>query len=223
MCPPVDKSRNEAGITLQLVGPDGEVLHPGSPEMLESWRRTLASGTRRPILWAVTAAELKRAHDVLWDAHVSASATFMSRLTREVAAREAGHPVPWAPDDVELLGPAMMLAGLSIENLAKGAFIAKHPEQVGPEGLEPWPRSGHGICDLLASAGVALEPEEVELVSRLEKFALWAGRYPVPMRFGDSAPRAYIESSVAAFPHTRRTDKAVLERLYARLYSGITS
>jgi hypothetical protein len=72
---------------------------------------------------------------------------------------------------------AMLLAGLALENLAKGLVIRR-------EGLDgaalPKGLSSHETRRYLDRAKVELSAAEQKLVSRLEAYVVWAGRYPVP-------------------------------------------
>jgi hypothetical protein len=72
---------------------------------------------------------------------------------------------------------AMLLAGLALENLAKGLVIRR-------EGLDgaalPKGLSKHETRRYLDRAKVDLSTAEQKLVSRLEAYVVWAGRYPVP-------------------------------------------
>ncbi len=86
--------------------------------------------------------------------------------------------------------PALMLAGMALETLAKAAIVRQRGATW--KGCFPREMSNHAIPRLLDLAGVALSAEERELAERLEVLVKWFGRYPVPkkpkdMRFGLAA------------------------------------
>jgi hypothetical protein len=71
---------------------------------------------------------------------------------------------------------AMLLAGLALENLAKGLVIRR--EGLSGRGLGSLDK--HETLSYLTRAKVRLSNSERKLVRRLEAYVLWAGRYPVP-------------------------------------------
>lgn len=175
-------------------------------------------------MWAVTAAQLKRAHDLLWAAYEEADHTLFSRVQEPNALRDAGQATDvWEPDDADLAPGALMLLGLSLENLAKGALIRKRPELATATGMCRWPVPAHDTSLLLKEAEIPLDSAEADLIARLVEFVLWAGRYPVPTIFARSAPRRIAGGGTAPFPWFSRRDKDVAELLYRRLYEDVTA
>lgn len=137
----------------------------------EWWTLVTKGAAQDPTTWLASAQRLDRSAELLWQ-------RFTSRRG------------PKWQEDWGDLPAALMLAGFALENLAKGLIIAKEPDRVGETELARWSaRSGHEITDLLGRAGVQLRDEAERLtVHRLEYFARWAGRYPVPMRFEENTP-----------------------------------
>jgi hypothetical protein len=76
---------------------------------------------------------------------------------------------------------ATLLAGLAIENLAKGLVIRREGLDHGelPKGLDK-----HETLTYLDRGKFKLSADERRLVKRLEEYVVWAGRYPVPKRRG---------------------------------------
>jgi len=88
----------------------------------------------------------------------------------------------------------MMLAGLSLEALAKGLLVARDPARVAPSTRGGhidlgWKGSGHLSARLLDEAKIAMSDHDRELVDRLGIFVRWAGRYPVPLNVAEVTPR----------------------------------
>jgi hypothetical protein len=77
----------------------------------------------------------------------------------------------------------MLLTGLAFENLIKGIFIAQDPSLVDRKKLDTqlWSsvRKGHGISTL-AKKVTSLSSAELNLLTRLEEYLVWGGRYPIP-------------------------------------------
>lgn len=82
-----------------------------------------------------------------------------------------------------VVGPViLMLAGLALENLAKGLWVRKN-KPLPPGRLPTELTKSHRVTiDLLKAVGVQLTPEESTLVKMLQTSVTWAGRYPVPRR-----------------------------------------
>lgn len=78
-----------------------------------------------------------------------------------------------------------MLAGLALENLAKGVVVGDEPSRVGVDRLRDWGAQGHDLVWLFEKAHVVLTDAETELVLQLNSMVEWSGRYPVPMRWKD--------------------------------------
>jgi hypothetical protein len=81
------------------------------------------------------------------------------------------------------------LSGSSIENLLKGIFIAKYPEEVIEEGQLSRKITTHNLTALLKSAELTNPFQDKnwtwskELPNKLTRYIVWQGRYPVPTKF----------------------------------------
>jgi hypothetical protein len=75
----------------------------------------------------------------------------------------------------------MLLMGLSFENLIKGVHTAKTPHLSIDDRMKTWTtyRRGHGIAGLIKLV-TSTTAKEDDLLRRLEEYAVWAGRYPIP-------------------------------------------
>ena len=75
----------------------------------------------------------------------------------------------------------LLLAGLAIENLAKGLWILENPEELSNDRLPKRLSKGHEMTvDLFQEADIRLTTKEKAFITRLQVFVTWAGRYPVP-------------------------------------------
>jgi hypothetical protein len=105
--------------------------------------------------------------------------------------------------------PFLLLAGLSIENLAKAMLLRRcGPKSEG--GKLPSGIGGHGILRLLDKCGLPLSADERRLARRFEVFILWAGRYPVPTKAPD----------MEAVKVTYWTDLRDFKTLFAKLQTA---
>jgi hypothetical protein len=110
----------------------------------------------------------------------------------------------------------MMLMGLSFENLIKGAHTAKTPSLSLEDRLKIWKshRGGHGISGLI-NLVASISADERSLLRRLEEYAFWAGRYPIPLNT-DQYRKAKDFRSL-----TYPQDPALCDTLFERLASMI--
>lgn len=83
-------------------------------------------------------------------------------------------------------GVAYMLAGFAMENLLKGRLIA---QQDAAARAGPFKFKGHDLRQLAQDAGCTLSDDESRMLERVEQFAVWTGRYPIPMNPEDMRPR----------------------------------
>lgn len=78
-----------------------------------------------------------------------------------------------------LHAPAMMLAGMWIECLAKAVIVSKSRP------LNHRDLQHHDLQRIVRFAGYRGTPEEADLLNHLSAFVRWAGRYPVPRKVSD--------------------------------------
>jgi hypothetical protein len=144
-----------------------------------------------PHLWLRSADDLRRAAEAVW-------ASF------ERALPSPGRPSrPKSPFGYGAV--FLMLAGLAIENLAKGLAVQRKPPEIKRGrvvGIK-----GHGILPHLKSAKVPLTGQDREFIRRSEMFVLWAGRYPIPT----DASKMQVEKTI------NTTDGDHFKALYEQL------
>lgn len=77
-----------------------------------------------------------------------------------------------------------LLIGLSFENLLKGIIVAQRGS-AGTSGKVDNDFITHKMNDLITLVDQSVLPisnEEIDLLNNLEKYVVWAGRYPFPKR-----------------------------------------
>jgi hypothetical protein len=112
----------------------------------------------------------------------------------------------------------MLLMGLSFENLIKGVHILKTPSLSIEDRMKIWKshRGGHGISTLIKVIA-SVSSDEENLLKRLEEYAFWAGRYPIPVNTGQ-----YVNSTKPQNLRSFTTrDPGLCDTLFGRLASMI--
>jgi len=89
-----------------------------------------------------------------------------------------------------LLPTALMLLGLSFENLIKGLIVAAEPSVFISGGLDR--EFAKHDCSKLAAilertTSERISPAEMNVIEPLEQFVLWGGRYPTPSQDSEFA------------------------------------
>jgi hypothetical protein len=81
----------------------------------------------------------------------------------------------------------VMLTAFGIECLIKAIWL-KQGNQLARDGIYVpiIERERHQLVKLCGAAGVALNKQEVEVLERMRDIALSIGRYPIPLRAGQS-------------------------------------
>ena len=131
-----------------------------------------AENLLRPESWVEKAEDLLRA----------------ARLLEEKLVRfwEAVSPNAEVPDELAGLGnlqaPYFMLVAYAIENYCKAYLVRENEEELRKRVLKKLPRylSEHDLAKLAERIGLPLDAPEEELLARLTRCSVWAGRYPVP-------------------------------------------
>jgi len=104
--------------------------------------------------------------------------------------------------------PAFMLMGLAIETGLKGILVAIEPNVVGMTKLEKKLKN-HNLLSLAKDCKLSLSSEEEDILRLLEKFVMWAGRYPIPTNPSEFS----IFGSMLEFPKDFERTKAVYVKI----------
>lgn len=135
-------------------------------------RRDYNDSARRQISWDSYAVLMKRAADHLLQAHLR----YLNNKPPLQVVVEGG-PGWEEANDFGLINVYYMLMGLSIENVAKGIIMVNHPEYLTEAGITKIDR--HDIRNLMIENGINEFREYDDILSQLEKYVLWMGRYPI--------------------------------------------
>jgi hypothetical protein len=131
-----------------------------------------------PHTWLVTARQLKRAADLIPPA-----------LKNIFAGSPYERP---RFEDAKLCNSYMLLAGLALENLAKGILVGRNPRVVT---RETFTLKGHNLHQLAQQAMPTLSKPELNILYRLSEFVKWAGRYPIHLYAAENIHPSYIPST----------------------------
>lgn len=113
-------------------------------------------------------------------------------------------------------GCYLMIAGFVAENLLK-AIIANTEASRGPVDptafLEKIKK--HDLPNLAGMAGMPVTPAGSELLQRLTYFAVWAGRYPTPVRVAHLKPQAISGADPNTLNYVRGSDIRATDELFS--------
>lgn len=141
------------------------------PDDAEYWRRVYQIGLRVEN-WISAATDLE-----------NALATIKPGLIAFWKETPGEKETPIAP---RLHSVYLLLAGYILENLLKALILRNNGSELSlqTEAL-PKPLKNHDLVKLCKVANIGLTDEGRHLLMRITEYAIWAGRYPVPLRRQD--------------------------------------
>ena len=166
-----------------LNDPGREEFDSFSVEEDEFWMRSAEGAAKNPEAWGFTALRLKRAADALRDV-VEDDFKQLERGTH-------GGFRAWVeqPPRIPVSPVFMMVAGMAIECLVKGIWVASDPagflqdprQSKSKAILRKEVAADHELEVYFCRAGLASDLNEgvKHLLARLSVFVTWAGRYPI--------------------------------------------
>lgn len=157
-----------------------------------------------PYLWMCKAREVRRAADLLWRQSVD-----------EIHEFATGGKIFPEPFFCEV---AMMLYGLTMENLLKAGLAAKGVAAL-PNGN--FGQKTHDLQALAQDFGLTLTSAEAELVERLQQFVEWAGRYPIPLYRDALYPREMLNGDKGVLYGVSTGDGARVTELLCKIESHL--
>src|SRR6266487_4632962 len=87
----------------------------------------------------------------------------------------------------EILSVYLMLVAFAVENLLKAELVRKFysefRQMFDSSGKLPALLKTHDLFVLATQANLSMEPRDEDLLRRLTRSAIWAGRYPIPIDF----------------------------------------
>ena len=115
-----------------------------------------------------------------------------------------------------------MLVAFAIENLLKANLVEKFYREFRGEfdssGKLPQLLRSHRLFELATEAGLKTGVEEEDLLRRLTRAAIWAGRYPVPIEFGGLASgEEFSDGKVWSISYLGGKDVERLRKLISKI------
>ncbi|WP_343548012.1 hypothetical protein [Ralstonia sp.] len=178
-------------------------LHFAYPENDDYWETIYSKGVLDPQSWVESALDLVRTLNYLRAPAIA----FFTAVAR-------GHALPL---EQKVQGSYMMIAAFAVENLLK-AIIAKRtlPQDAAQTMGLPSELKTHDVVKLADMARVPLTDAGRDLLQRLTYFAVWAGRYPAPVRVRDLMPQAIAGLDPNTLNCFRGTDIRAIDEILDR-------
>jgi len=136
-----------------------------------------------------------------WDIHWEEAARSLLKSSKEIehkvielwdnySANHKDKSVELKPDYYQ--GPYFLLLAFAVENMFKAVIVRENAFEFKKHFKEtskfPKELQIHDLLILAEKAGLKYNTEEEDLLRRLTRNAIWAGRYPVPLNYQKSAP-----------------------------------
>ncbi|MEK8018399.1 MAG: hypothetical protein VSS75_016135 [Candidatus Parabeggiatoa sp.] len=179
----------------------------------EYWNDNLDKTIKSPTSWEISSSQLFRAAGILWKTSEEDLQNLFSEERNELK-----------PDDTlkqfnKIGSVAMMLYGLSIENLLKAVLIKKG-DAFKENGKFKY--AHHCLLDLIKKADIGITEKERLLLEKLEKFILWAGRYPLPFNVEDKL-NIKLENGSSIPPNTISYpfDNQLIHKLFSKIEDSL--
>jgi hypothetical protein len=158
---------------------------------------------RDPHTWLFHATQLKRAADAI-------------KVEIDKAFAASNYPYGRVPiQDLYLFYSYFLLAGLSLENLAKGILIGRNPNIVSNGKLNlkmlAGSSNGHHLPNLAGQVGILLSEEERNILPRLKECIVW-GKYPIHLTASGTIHQSFSYSDFAVIDELFEKFSAVLKR-----------
>lgn len=165
--------------------------------------------------------EAERSYEIIGrDAQTWLTQAIELRFSAEVFLPKIEYALALPPNSPEVqarrfafIHSYMFLNGLAFENLIKGIIIGREPNlatkvEIDREILD---RKGHGIASG-ARKIISVTAQEDKLLQRMEEYLVWAGRYPLPLKF-----EAYSNSETKRLRQYRSNDPVLINQLFEKL------
>lgn len=169
------------------------------PDDPKYWESIFERAVLRPESWIEAAREITVALNVLRTPAID----FMKAAS---GMAHAGGAERNLPIQKRVHGTYMMLGAYAIENVFK-AIIASNVKIPGtsPQALLSQVRS-HDLLALASKAGLQFEDRGRELLRRMAHYAVWAGRYPAPLKIVQLKPHRIDAEEMRSLDVYRGTD-----------------
>ncbi len=171
-------------------------------ERQREWRTDkLNEFAKLPIVWEWSSSALFRAADILWK-------MFEEDVKNRIDLKVGDKLEPE-------IGPvAMMLYGLSIENLLKSVLIKKGGA-FNENGKFKY--ASHLLLNLMEKANIEITEEENFLLERLEQYIIWCGKYPAPLKVEGVLNRKFANGGSAPLTMIQLSDRQLIHILFSKI------
>ena len=140
---------------------------------------------------------LKKADDLIDTA--SLLETKVIQVWDDLKSEHLGKEVTPKHKRTGYFGTYFMLMAFAIENILKAKIISKKRLEfrkfIDQEEKLPTEIKSHDLYKLANILNISLEAGEEGLLRRLSRSAVWAGRYPVPLKYQDLIAQRYSNGS----------------------------
>lgn len=103
-----------------------------------------------------------------------------------------------------------MLSAFGIENLLKAALIRDRYAEIDgafrTNARLPKVLKSHKLFKLCQQLGLVLTKQEEDLLRRLERSAVWYGRYPVPLTINELQPKKFTDGRMHTLANFKKAD-----------------
>jgi hypothetical protein len=168
--------------------PDGQDFTSIRP----AYKDHFSGETRDPAAWI-------RSADALIEAAECLRPAVEEHWRRVQEAIEGGEPTSWPIKGPRIIPVHTMLMGFAAENLLKAIAVRRWAAKL-PADLEKLPEelANHGLWALAQKLDLDLTPREAQLLWRLGDYAMWSGRYPMPVALGSFEPQAQVSTDFSS-------------------------
>ena len=122
----------------------------------------------------------------------------------------------------EILSIYLMLTAFAVENLLKAELVRQcyheFKEEFDSSGKLPPLLKTHDLFTLAKRVDLSMGSDEEALLRRLTRAAIWAGRYPLPIEFGDlSGSEEFSDGKTGSVSYLAGNDVPRLKRLIDKI------
>ena len=125
------------------------------------------------------------------------------------------------PGSTGYIGTFFMLYAFAIENSLKAKIILKNRikfrKYVEQRGKLPEELKSHDLFTLAKSLDIQIDSSEEDLLRRLSRSAVWAGRYPVPLFSKELGGQQYSNGNIYNDSVYKRIDIEKIKKLFEKI------
>lgn len=127
------------------------------------------------------------------------------------------------PINTGYIGTYFMLISFAIENILKAKIILKNQIKfrkfIERKGQLPKELKNHDLFELAISLDIQIDRSEEDLLRRLSRSAVWAGRYPVPLFSKKLGGQEYSNGKIYNDSMYQRKDIEKIKNLIEKINS----